>query len=316
MTKADWMASESAPKDYPMKVVSGTFLYPGKDHGLYVPSGKTVYGGWGKSISTHVVGPDQKPLPDRLHITYYSYLEDQFYRGEFDLPYETIVKMFNEGFQSHKTPPKTKRYHKIAVGMAPGGSVAVWLIGAGKTTEIFFGQADPIDYDWKKYWTDSFMNDHPKPREDYYEDSLEQFLTPEERKRLEEEGIPFDKWSRMRTHYHWRPKFFRMTGPDSPGTINYVNGELYHLRYPLSEEDAAKPRPLPKRMSFHSGNYLYIIHFDEDEMLEVFEKMADGDNPLYLDIAPGLPRSETAIRVRNKDDEHIDLEKITVEEIN
>ncbi len=51
-------------------------------------------------------------------------------------------------------------------------------------------------------------------------------------------------------------------------------------------------------------------------MLSVFEKMAEGDNPLYLDIAPGIPRSETAIRVRNRDDEHIDLERFTVEEIN
>ncbi|MAN50780.1 MAG: hypothetical protein CMG77_02535 [Marinimicrobium sp.] len=316
MTKADWLASESAPNDYPMEVISGTFLYPGDDHGLYVPDGKTVHHGWGYPVSTHVVGPDQKPLPDRLRITYYSYLEDQFYRGEFELPYESIVQMVNEGYPNHKTPPATMYYDELTVGMAPGGSVAVWLVGIGKTTEIFFGKAEPIDYDWKKYWSDAFMSDHPKPREQYVEKALELYLTPEQRKRLETEGIPFDKWERMRTHYHWQPEFFRMAGPDSPGTINYLNGELYHLRYPLTEEDAAKPRPLPKRMSFHSGKYLFIIHFDEDEMLSVFEKMAEGDNPLYLDIAPGIPRSETAIRVRNRDDEHIDLERFTVEEIN
>ncbi|MGD8177467.1 DUF2931 family protein, partial [Marinimicrobium sp. ARAG 43.8] len=152
MTKAEWLASESAPKEYQMKVISGTFLYPGKDYGLYVPSGKTVYGGWGKPISTHVTGPDQKPLPDRLQITYYSYLEDQFYYGEFDLPYETIVRSFKEGYGDHRTPTGHLTYRRITVGMAPGGSVAVWLVGIGKTTEIFFGKAEPIEYDWTTYW--------------------------------------------------------------------------------------------------------------------------------------------------------------------
>ncbi len=154
MTKVDWLASESAPDEYPMKVISGTFLYPGVDHGLYVPDGKTVYHGWGYPVSTHVVGPDKKPLPDRLRITYYSYLEDQFYRGEFELPYERIVQMVNEGFPNHKTPTATMYYDELTVGMAPGGNVAVWLVGIGKTTEIFFGKADPIDYDWAKYWKD------------------------------------------------------------------------------------------------------------------------------------------------------------------
>ena len=316
MTKVDWLASESAPNDYPMEVISGTFLYPGEDHGLYVPDGKTVHHGWGYPVSTHVVGPDQKPLPDRLRITYYSYLEDQFYRGEFELPYERIVQMVNEGYENNKTPPETMYYDELTVGMAPGGSVAVWLVGIGKTKEVFFGKADPIDYDWKKYWSDAFMSDHPKPREEYFEKALNLYLTPEERKRLETEGIPFDKWERMRKHYYWRPEFFRMAVPNSPGTINYLNGELYHLRYPLSEEDAIEPRPLPKRMSFHSGKYLFIIHFDEDEMMAVFDEMESGDNPLYLDIAPGIPRSKTEIRVRNQEDEHIALEKFTVEEIN
>lgn len=315
MPKADWLASESAPKDYPMEVIRGTFLYPGEEHGLYIPNGKVVYGGWGKPISTHVVGPDQKPLPDRLEITYYSFIEDQFYRGEFELPYDTIVRLFQEGYDNHKTPSSRMSYRRIIVGMAPGGQVAVWLAGAGKTTEVFFGQGEPIDYDWNRYWTDSFLNDNPQPREEYHEESLQEMLTPEEREHLETEGIPYDKWPRLRTLYPWQPKFFRMAGPTTPGSIEYANGELYHLRHPLSEKDAAKPRPIPREITFHSNGHLYIIYLDVDETLAAFEQMADGDTPLYLDIAPGLPRSETAIRLRNPDDEHIMLTGFTVDDL-
>src|SRR5690625_6974339 len=83
-------------------------------------------------ISSHIVGPDLKPLPDRLKITFLSYLEDQFYEGVFDLPYETILSLFKE--QSTNGGPE---YHRIMVGVAPGGYVAVWLKGHIKTTEVF-----------------------------------------------------------------------------------------------------------------------------------------------------------------------------------
>lgn len=47
--KFDWLASESAPNDYPMKIISGHFHDP--DGGsLYVPNGKLIYEGWGLSL--------------------------------------------------------------------------------------------------------------------------------------------------------------------------------------------------------------------------------------------------------------------------
>jgi hypothetical protein len=47
-----------------------------------VESGTTVIlsSGWGQSESAHVVGPDLKPLPERLQITFYSYIDDKIYR--------------------------------------------------------------------------------------------------------------------------------------------------------------------------------------------------------------------------------------------
>src|SRR5690625_8041345 len=69
--KFDWKATESAPKNFPIQIINGTFIYHGRSDGagLYVPSGGLLGTGWGELSSSHTVGPDRKPLPDRVKIT-------------------------------------------------------------------------------------------------------------------------------------------------------------------------------------------------------------------------------------------------------
>src|SRR5690625_747622 len=129
----DWKATESAPRNYPMRIINGTLLYRGESHGLYIPSGGTIGRGWGEMVSSHIVGPDLKPLPDRLDIKFFSYTENQFYHGVFELPYERILSLFREWDRLNDRPA----YNRIMTGVAPGGAVAVWLTGQVKTTEVF-----------------------------------------------------------------------------------------------------------------------------------------------------------------------------------
>src|SRR5690625_7626696 len=103
--------------------------------GLYVPSGGLLDKGWGEMISTHIVGPDLKPLPDQLEIKFFSFLEDQFYEGVFDLPYETILSLFKE-----QSINGGREYHRIMIGFAPGGYVAVWLQGQTNMRAVFLGR--------------------------------------------------------------------------------------------------------------------------------------------------------------------------------
>ncbi len=148
MKQYDWLAGDSAPEDYTMEVIQGDFIYP--DGGsLYVPAKASLHPGWGTAASSHVVGPDLKPLPNRLDITFFSFAENQFYRGSFELPYEEIHELFEKGYDR-----KLNRGHitfsDIVVGIAPGGSVAVWVQGPDKTTEIFFGQAENTEVPWNR----------------------------------------------------------------------------------------------------------------------------------------------------------------------
>ncbi|NNE62692.1 MAG: DUF2931 family protein, partial [Gammaproteobacteria bacterium] len=99
--KFDWKATESAPKNYAMKIVTGHFYSP-DGYSLYIPNKKRIHHGWGKGVSSHLVGPDTKSLPNRMSISFFSYTEDKFYQGEFDLPYDKIVRLFDEGYFSPK----------------------------------------------------------------------------------------------------------------------------------------------------------------------------------------------------------------------
>src|SRR5690625_7818460 len=96
----DWKATESAPKIFPIEIISGTFFYHGQSGGsaLYIPSDGIIHKkGWGEMVSSHMVGPDLKTLLDKLHIKSFSYLVDQLYESNFDLHYDKIVFRLHEG---------------------------------------------------------------------------------------------------------------------------------------------------------------------------------------------------------------------------
>ena len=107
-TKFEWIATESAPQHYPMEIIKGTFYYHGKDNGLYIPSGGTLSYGWGHGISNHHLHDGRERLPARLKIIFFSYAEKQFYHGEFDLPYEKIVSLFQDGIDNPRVFPNGK----------------------------------------------------------------------------------------------------------------------------------------------------------------------------------------------------------------
>lgn len=74
-TKFHWLATESAPKNYPMRIIGGTFYYHNEKGGLYIPTAASIGYFWGSGESTHVVGEDFKALPDRLDIRFFSFTE-------------------------------------------------------------------------------------------------------------------------------------------------------------------------------------------------------------------------------------------------
>ena len=310
-TEFVWLATESAPKNFPMQIMrGGSFIYHDSlSDGLYIPSGGTLYRGWGSATSSHVVGPELKPLPDKLDITFYSYLEDAFYSGKFDLPYDKILSLFRQGVAEDKANP-TYRY--IMVGIAPGGTVAVWVTGKQSTVEVFFGKAQKANIDWSK------AIDYPETkRASFIKSEIEDSVKPEILANIRKNGINFDLWSQYRNQYHWVPTFVGNGQPRESNLIFY-NGEKQDLSLPLNKEAIQKSRPVPRYLAFNSlikgetEEDVFLINFDEQEMLSAFSKLGNQQQPLYLEFSPTLPKPNTKIRLYN-DRESVQLTKWKVD---
>jgi hypothetical protein len=145
-----WLPTECAPEMYPVNIAKG-FLVFADSTDVAVPSSDPVENGWGKHGSTEIIGPEFKPVPVKLELTWVSYTENKFFSGNFVLPHERMTQMFKQGFWE----PQMKRhstYDCIVVGMAPGGVVVVWMQGGGGfETEIGRYQAKESNITMSEY---------------------------------------------------------------------------------------------------------------------------------------------------------------------
>jgi len=311
-TEFEWHATQCAPEHYPMEIRLGTFLYHDKSGGLYIPSGATLFSGWGEMVSRHVTGPDKKPLPDRVDVYFFSYTEKQFYHGKFDLPYDEILALFRAG---HEENPDQPVYDGIMVGVAPGGAVSVWLKGY-RTKEVFFGQAEKVDINTGVGLGVSFANEQEKDA--YLEKQLANVLKPENLASLKKNGIPFGTWARYRKLYKWIPSYKDgKNSTDKEIYVKYLNGEKYRIPTILSAELENTPRPLPKELKFFvsvgNESLFYTITFEEFELMEAFEKLGAHGEKVYIEFDAQAPRQLMKIRVHN-DKESIQLTKMHIKE--
>ncbi len=288
MAKFEWRPTESGPRGYPMEIISGSLKYHDGSGSSYVPNGVTLHHGWGKGVSSHVLGDGRGkyPLPNRLVIHFFSYTEDQFYRGDFELPYEKILALFQAG---HYSPNEEEMvaYDRIVVGVSPGGGVAVWLWGIEKNTEVFFGLAEKTEGDWKR-----FTNDYSGSREKYVKTVVNGSLkTPERIAALRKNGVPLTRWADFRARYDWQPLFTGMTLRDARiQSIDYFNGERDYLYYPLKKEEAALNRAVPSKIGIYwnnpdGRNQKFYFTFDEAEILSVFKTLSKHQLPITLEFS-------------------------------
>jgi len=293
-----WHATDSAPKHYPMEIRQGTFLYHDKSGGLYIPTGATLRSGWGEMVSDHVTGPAKKPLPDALDVYFFSYAENQFYHGKFDLPYDKILELFRAGVEER---PERPIYNGIMVGVAPGGAVSVWVKGR-RTTEVFFGQAEKVGIEPSAGFDLPF--DSKIEADAFAKQVLIDTLSPGELESLKKYGIPFGTWSRYRNLYKWVPAYKDgKKSSDEKMVTTYLNGEWNFMPTLLSEEVANTPRPLPRHLEFSvsvdNESIYYIITFEEFELMEAFEKLGANGEKVFIEFDAQAPRENMKIRIFN-----------------
>ena len=294
-TRFHWLATESAPRNYPMRIIDGTFYYHNEKGGLYVPTAASIGHHWGTGESTHVVGEDFKALPDRLDIRFFSFTENKLYQGSFDLPYNKILTLFKEGVTKDKERPI---FNTIMVGVAPGGGVSVWVTGR-ETREVFFGQAEQYEMEIKNPLGGE-IKDRAAYARSYLEDLPSDVLAG-----IDKNGVSFGLWQQYRMSYKWIPVFKTEQKISDDTKYSFFNGENYRLDYPFNEQVMTSTRPLPLLIGFGchiegtEKKYFFVTRFDYEEFKAGFDKL-DGVNELVnIEIEPKLPKNLTKVRLYN-----------------
>jgi hypothetical protein len=232
LTLYHWIATESAPEDYPVHVISGDLIFP--DGGsIYIPDRRDAANGWGEIGSIHVVGDAMRPTPSELRLTWFSYAEDRFYSGVFALPRDRIEAHFKSGVIDPSTGARIG-YDAIIVGMAPGGAVAVWIAAGRLVLEAAAFRASPVDLPWLQVLDNTAIT-----RADYVTHVLTRAVGPERAVYLRKNGPPPGLFERRHTRHAWAPTVSGDGTPDGLW-VRYFNGE----NEPFLVEGAAPNRQM------------------------------------------------------------------------
>lgn len=270
MKKYEWRPTANAPKYYPAQIISGNF-YLVDSSVINIPKGHTLMSGWGKTGATHVVGEDFKAIPNTFDIKWVSYLEEKFYGGTFTLPQDKIESLFNQGYINILGEKTT--YSNIVLGLAPGGTIVVWLYG-DTTVEIARFKANQISVTKEEFIPNAAL-------------TVDQFVKKIKARRISEdikgaidtENIPFGLWDSYRTKYNWKPIFLQKNKAKFTKIyLDYTNGEnLYTVASnPKLKEFSLKALPKNLKMYWEDQDenvYGSKILFNETEVKKAFNTL-------------------------------------------
>lgn len=293
MQAFEWLPSECAHERHPMQLIRGQ-LFRGEDDIVRVPVGKIVNNGLGHVGSRRIVGDPLKPVPDRLELAWFSYVEDQFFAGELELPASTMAELFSAGYFEPKTNEKVT-WSKLIVGMSLGGWACVWLEGSGLSRLITSAQLESAELDWTE------VVDNPDvPRDRFIRDRLREQLSGAVLRTLDEQGTPPPVWPRYARPAPW---LLRAEGVRVPLTIDLHNFDGERYWYDVAKQPPQQQHAVPKRLQItwlsSSGRKLLSnIDMNETEVFDAFERVAaaaePGDAPPTLRVDCG-PRSQISL---------------------
>lgn len=298
MTAAEWFPTECAPRRFPVHLIRGALMLPGGAV-VAMPEHRDAANGWGVQGSLHVVEPYRKPLPTALALRWFSYTEDRFYEGRFDLPTERLQALFAAGLPQARLTAGQAAFDRLIVGMAPQGFVAVWVAGDGEVCELAHFRAAEAQLPWT-----SVAGDSPMSRAAFIADTLRELSTPEDqaaRARPTPHGDPYRAYARYHERFRWQPRA-RLSGQALWVNIASFNGENARL----SSKGAAVPtdtRPVPSVIEVawtppNGAPQRAIVTLDEAEVFAAFAKLSPGQSrkALTLVIDTGVHGADVSLQ--------------------
>lgn len=151
--KFEWLVQVGADLTAPMEVFYGDFT-DSKRESQWIPSGEYLGNNrWEDGGGTYVVGDEKRRIPERMSITWFSYAEDKFYTGDFELPQKKIYDLFKKDYGTYTNDNGTEsvnKYSTFVLGIAPKGLVTLWISGCA-VTEIGTYQAHETQINWNDF---------------------------------------------------------------------------------------------------------------------------------------------------------------------
>jgi len=303
-----WEENINSPLGYPIEVYKGGLE---AEDGSYVSlSLGPDAGNWGELGSGMSSG--EKPVPNRLNVTWISYAENVFYDIDTEIDHDKMVKLFKEGYEENnkKWGRRKENYRTIIVGFAPGGVAVIWLAGAAKQVEIGRYQASKIKISQEEI---SKLDDHDKLLFDEANVkrimSKESFVPLEVQKANQNKPIPFGLWDTYRKTYDWKIDFVVDNG-GKVADFSYMlfNGERDEI-FPenLPEKSVAK-RAIPKQLSLgwhDQAGQLYggSLDFNEKEIFNAFASIYESDPNAKATLVLTVNKTNTYVTVALKTDD-------------
>ena len=305
----DWLPTECADERYPMQLISGQFESSGAQS-VRVPAGKIVNNGWGEIGSRHIVGDPLKPVPERLTLAWFSYTEDQFFEGSFDLPHAELTALFRASFRSPLTG-QTVTWSKIIVGMGLGGWTCVWVAGSGLVREVASAKLEPAQLDW-----DRVVNNPDISRSNFIRSKLRARLSDVQLRALAERGPPAPKWPQYSRRARWQLAVEGVQVPLRMFLRSFNGDRSYHefAKQQPQELDTVPKHLMITWLSSSGRKILTKIALNEAEVFGAFDKaFAAAPDTLTAKLRVELgTRGRVSITVEAKDAK-IPLTRSTVE---
>lgn len=271
MDTFEWFPTTSAFKAFPMTLIDGNFIFS-NNSALYLPAKRIIDNGWGQVGAIHLVGNRRKEIPVRLTLTWFSYFENKFFSGEFDINHEKIHAMFQNGFE---LPLKNEHhsYRHLVVGLGPKGSVVLWLEGYGRTLEVGCFSASEANLEWSLVLDNTNIE-----RKVVIDEILEEGATDSSIVFQRKKGLASSLVQKYRALFPW---VIEVVGT-SVGHLwmESFNGERDFVVLSEQKSNVVTQRVLPKKLSLFWQNkkdkiIIAEVSFDEVEIYSAFKKLTE-----------------------------------------
>lgn len=269
-TVFEWNMNISTPKYYSIVNIKTELLYSNGSKNVYE---EYIYAGmdWGSSQTSRGSRHKQE-IPTRLHTKWLSYREGetgQLYEGTFDLPYDTILNLFRNGYIYQYTDSEIvkEEYTGISVGLAPGGVVALWVSGSHRRVQVGCWVADKLSADdelfasrgGQKKWVKQLRST------DSYDNILDHI-----------KNKPIGQWEKYNQTYPYRYNVSFVDGEPESLLIEtrYYNGERFQSGI---DDTVIRSKACPKVIALEwkkgDDEYFACIQFEETYLFRSFEQM-------------------------------------------